>query len=250
MLGLQLAVAARTAQVSSASRRSFMALAAPTSTFLTPSRTLLRPCTPFSTTSLSRATTTTPSPSQPIHRPNTTTASNTTAEPLSQITWTQYFAFRKSRKNWERAGAILGGTLGFVGGGYYFAAVADFDPTQQILGIPDPTYVYVLGTIAIGAVMTIAGISVGSAAWRMSKSRQILRSLDSRDKEFFRRIQRHRPKEIAAVVPVPGGQGGMPDYYGEKIFSVKDYKEWLRRQKTFTAGRQRRLGHQPQHWDT
>lgn len=83
----------------------------------------------------------------------------------------------------------------------------------------------------------VAGVSVNRL---MALRREILQALDSRDREFFHRIQRHRPKEIASIVPVPGGQGGMPDYYGEKINSVADYRSWLKKQRRFRLTRGKR----------
>ncbi|KAI9104051.1 mitochondrial import protein Pam17-domain-containing protein [Phlyctochytrium arcticum] len=168
--------------------------------------------------------------------PRTPTSTSSTQVPPKETTdlpWRDYFALRRSRKNWERSGGVLGGLVGFVGGSYYFVAVADFDPTQQIMGLPDPTYLYIAGALAAAAGATVGGIILGGQGWRLAKSRQTLRALDIRDKDFFHRIQHHRPKEIAAVVPIPGSQSGMPDYYGEKILSVEDYRNWLQKQRKF-----------------
>ncbi|KAJ3083597.1 TIM23 complex component, partial [Quaeritorhiza haematococci] len=54
----------------------------------------------------------------------------------------------------------------------------------------------------------------------------ILEALDARDAEFFDRIARNRPQDIRTNLQNP-----LPDYYGEKIKSVKDYREWLKKQR-------------------
>ncbi|KAJ3023037.1 TIM23 complex component [Thoreauomyces humboldtii] len=162
----------------------------------------------------------------------------TTASPArNPISWHDYFALRKSRKNWERAGAVFGGTTGFVGGSYYFGAVAEFDPTRQLFGISDPVVGYVLATLAVGAGCGVTGLVGAGQIWRLTAKKGTMAGLDARDREFFHRIQRYRPKEIAAAVPVPTGRGAMPDYYGEKINSVADYKEWLKKQRQFIVSR-------------
>ncbi|KNC98743.1 uncharacterized protein SPPG_05723 [Spizellomyces punctatus DAOM BR117] len=176
--------------------------------------------------------------------PHTTRLASSSSNPTHAqptIPWREYFSLRKSRKNWERAGAITGGTGGFLGGAYYFGTVAEFDPTQQILGMQDPTLVYVLGAMAVAGLASFTGIVGAGQLWRLLKKRETLKALDLRDREFFHRIQRHRPKEIASVVPIPGSQSGMPDYYGEKINSVADYRSWLKKQRRFRITHSKRL---------
>ncbi|RKO93441.1 mitochondrial import protein Pam17, partial [Blyttiomyces helicus] len=150
------------------------------------------------------------------------------------LPWSTYFALRNSRKNAERAGGIVGALQGFLGGSYYFGAVMDFDPSQQILGLGDPTMLYIGGAFVVAGVGYFGGILAFGSIWRLTKSSADLKALDVRDRDFFHRIQRHRPQEIAAVVPtVPGVGGAMPDFYGEKIKSVADYRDWLRKQRKF-----------------
>ncbi|TPX53701.1 hypothetical protein PhCBS80983_g06219 [Powellomyces hirtus] len=191
------------------------------------------PVRPLANTTTTTTTTTLPSTS-------TTTSS---PPPRNPVSWHDYFLLRKSRKNWERAGALLGGVTGFVGGGYYFGAVMEFDPTQQLLGMPDPMMVYALGAVVVAAAASFAGILVGGQLWRLKTKRTIIQGLDACDREFFHRIQRNRPKEIAAATPIPFGsesQSGMPDYYGEKINSVADYRAWLKKQRMFNVTRSKR----------
>ena len=46
------------------------------------------------------------------------------------------------------------------------------------------------------------------------------------DKRFYTHIQNNRTD--AALQSL---NGGLPDYYGEKIYSVTDYRAWLKKQR-------------------
>ncbi|KAJ3109271.1 hypothetical protein HDU97_007765 [Phlyctochytrium planicorne] len=134
------------------------------------------------------------------HRARSSVASS----PESLITWTEYFRLRKSKKVGERIGGIIGGVLGLTVSGYYFFAVAEFDPTEPIWIFPDPSLAYGLGIFIIGGV--VAG----------------------RDKEFFNRIQAKRPTEVKLSIDTPA-----PDYYGESVTSIKEYRAWLKKQRAY-----------------
>lgn len=89
---------------------------------------------------------------------------------ISGINWKQFFYFRSQKRSWERVSALVGGTCGSFGAGYYFFSVADFDPTQPLLGLPDPTLAYVAGALVCGAVATASSLQFGGILWRMSKN--------------------------------------------------------------------------------
>ena len=57
--------------------------------------------------------------------------------------------------------------------------------------------------------------------------------LPQKDRDFYHRISKHRsdPTGQSATNPVP-------DYYGERIFSVKGYKQWLKDQRKFKKKRE------------
>ncbi len=89
---------------------------------------------------------------------------------MSGITWKEFFYYRSQKRIWERVGALVGGTLGSFGAGYYFFSVADFDPTQPLLGLPDPTIAYIAGAMCCGAIATASSLQFGGVLWRMSKT--------------------------------------------------------------------------------
>lgn len=49
-----------------------------------------------------------------------------------------------------------------------------------------------------------------------------------KEKSFYGRIKRYRADPSAS-----SPQNPIPDYYGEKIASVKDYRRWLKDQRAF-----------------
>lgn len=55
-----------------------------------------------------------------------------------------------------------------------------------------------------------------------------------KEKSFYARIKRYRADPSAS-----SPQNPIPDYYGEKIASVKDYRRWLKDQRTFNRKKDR-----------
>ena len=54
-----------------------------------------------------------------------------------------------------------------------------------------------------------------------------------KEKDFYQHIKRHRVDPSSQSVSNP-----VPDYYGEKIDSLKAYRQWLKDQRAFTRKRQ------------
>jgi len=73
----------------------------------------------------------------------------------------------------------------------------------------------------------LVGPSIGATAWRITH-RRVLPLIELKDKEFHNRIVKNRvdPSRQSAMNPVP-------DYYGENIGSLHDYRRWLRDQAKF-----------------
>ncbi|KAF8938340.1 TIM23 complex component [Dissophora ornata] len=158
------------------------------------------------------------------------TATRTAAEPAPQaaagetMEWNTYFAFRRSRRNYERVFMAPCALVGLVGAGYYFAQ-QDFDPTP-IFGM-DQFMVYSIGTVAAGVVGLAAGPVVGNMVFRAANSKA-KPLVDRMDKEFFKHIVKNRADPSANSVRNP-----IPDFYGEKIKSVSEYRAWLRKQREY-----------------
>ena len=59
---------------------------------------------------------------------------------------------------------------------------------------------------------------------------------EQKEREFFGRIKRYRVDPSSSSISNP-----VPDYYGEKIGSVRDYRRWLKDQRAFNLKRGRML---------
>ncbi|OAQ22836.1 mitochondrial import protein Pam17 [Linnemannia elongata AG-77] len=138
--------------------------------------------------------------------------------------WNTYFALRKTRRNYERAFMVPSALVSLLGAGYYFAQ-RDFDPTP-IFGM-DQVIVYGIGTVAAGLVGLAMGPVIGNSVFRAANSRA-KPLVDRMDTEFLKHIARNRADPAANSISNP-----IPDYYGEKIKSVSEYRAWLRKQREF-----------------
>jgi len=167
------------------------------------------------------------SPSSPSSKPSYLTSSQT-ARPksLNPMSWSTYLSLRRSQRTYGLLASIpttlVGGAIGFVA----FATVEVDDPTQMIFGM-DPLWVYGIATVTCLGLGYLIGPIVGTTVWR-SVHRNKLADMDKMEKEFHRHIVKNRvdPSRQSVANPVP-------DYYGEKIGSLKQYRQWLRDQNAY-----------------
>ncbi|QSL64090.1 hypothetical protein MERGE_000245 [Pneumocystis wakefieldiae] len=121
------------------------------------------------------------------------------------LSWNEFLYLRRQNL---RSGLIASIPSSFVGLslGYFYFATIQVDPTQTIFGI-DPFVVYLLATLASGG-----------AGWLLGRP-----IVQEKERDFFLHIQKNRvdPRYQSINNPVP-------DYYGEKIGSLSDYRRWLR----------------------
>ncbi|KAI0807916.1 mitochondrial import protein Pam17 [Fomes fomentarius] len=139
--------------------------------------------------------------------------------------WQEYLAIRKRKRRWETAVTIPTTIGGFVGGISYFGNL-EMDPSKPIFNI-DPMFVYGAATLGCAGLGYLVGPVIGSSIWRLTH-RRLMRLIEKRDKEFHQHIVKNRvdPTAQSATNPVP-------DYYGEKIGSLHDYRQWLKDQAKF-----------------
>ncbi|KAK2466640.1 hypothetical protein APHAL10511_000898 [Amanita phalloides] len=140
---------------------------------------------------------------------------------VSNLSWNGYLAIRHNK----RAVTIPCAILGFAGGIVYFGT-READALKPIMGI-DPFFFYGICTVACGGAGWLTGPSLGTAIWRMTH-RRLLPLIDARDREFYSRIAKNR---VDASLQTPTQP--VPDYYGEKIGSLHQYRQWLRDQTKY-----------------
>ncbi|KAK4616198.1 Presequence translocated-associated motor subunit pam17, mitochondrial [Fulvia fulva] len=144
------------------------------------------------------------------------------------LTWNRFFDLRKKRR-WINLGCS--GITAFTAISLVtpILAAQDLDSWgAQISGL-DPIIVLGISTAAVAAGGWLCGPSFGSAMFSMWAARRGWNKLIAeKEKSFYARIKRYRADPSAS-----SPQNPIPDYYGEKISSVKDYRRWLKDQKAF-----------------
>ncbi|KAJ7171920.1 Pam17-domain-containing protein [Mycena filopes] len=146
-------------------------------------------------------------------------------ETVKNVNWVEYFAIRRRRRQWQTAFTIPCAMLGFFGGSFYFGSLST-DPTKPIMGI-DPMMFYGGCTMLCMGAGYVVGPSLGSAVWRVV-NRNSVAQIDALDREFFKHVARNRVDASLQSATSP-----VPDYYGEKIGSLREYKQWLRDQAKY-----------------
>ncbi|PWN97781.1 mitochondrial import protein Pam17, partial [Tilletiopsis washingtonensis] len=101
------------------------------------------------------------------------------------------------------------------------------DPTTPpMLGI-DPVYLYAAATLACGGLGYLVGPSIGTFFWNVVHKRD-RKNVEAMDSVFWSKIERNRVDPSRQTM-----QNRLPDFYGEKIASIPQYRQWLRDQAAF-----------------
>lgn len=148
------------------------------------------------------------------------------------MNWNDFFRFRKRFVWFKRSVGGVPALFGFFAAEGALLSLPVFDPTQPVFGI-DPLVLVGIGT-AVGSVASFAtGSALVGTLWRLF-NRQRAAQIDAMQRDFYHRITQHR----ANVPPNPTQLNFSFDYYGEKIGSVREYRQWLRRQRQMIQERQ------------
>lgn len=142
------------------------------------------------------------------------------------LTWNQFFQLRKRRRYLGVASSVFTALFASATAFQYFAnLVIDFD--QQFMGI-EMQWIYLAGIVASGFFGWLLGPLVGNGVFNLAiGSRGPL--FHQMDNVFLRHISRNQPNPTKHNV----NTNPLPDYYGEKIGSIHDYRQWLREGRLF-----------------
>ncbi|KAK5132279.1 hypothetical protein LTR08_009267 [Meristemomyces frigidus] len=173
--------------------------------------------TPTATTTTSRQASSTPAP-----------------PPAELLTWNRFFDLRRKRRYVNLVASLVTA----------FASVAVIGPivAQQDLdtwgaqasGL-DPFIVLGIAGIAIGAGGWLCGPSIGSGMFGLWAGRRGWnKAIAGKEKKFYARVVKHRADPSSS-----SPQNPIPDYYGEKIGSLKDYRRWLKDQRAYNLKKNR-----------
>ncbi|PVF92785.1 mitochondrial import protein Pam17 [Serendipita vermifera] len=143
------------------------------------------------------------------------------SESKDTLSWSDYLTIRGRKRKWELATTIPITSAAAAGGFSYFGV-----HTPQFMGL-DPLLMCILATAGVSGLGYLIGPVIGSQMWRLTH-RKTMSLIEDKDREFHQHIRRNRvdPSTQSTTNPVP-------DFYGEKIGSMKEYRQWLRDQARY-----------------
>ncbi|OMJ13955.1 Presequence translocated-associated motor subunit pam17, mitochondrial [Smittium culicis] len=89
----------------------------------------------------------------------------------------------------------------------------------------DPMFTISACVLVCGALGFTAGGIFGRTLWKLMNRRELTR-MDIKEKVYFEHIQNNRSDPRLSSYRNP-----LPDYYGERVTSVKGYRTWLKKQR-------------------
>ncbi|KLT38796.1 mitochondrial import protein Pam17 [Cutaneotrichosporon oleaginosum] len=146
------------------------------------------------------------------------------------MTWSEYLAMRKRRRQWSTLTTIPTSIGGLMAGASYCAQHSMTAEGATIFGL-DPMIMYGAGTVGAMALGYLVGPAIGNTVFSLTHpklSKGNPSPLEVMDREFFTRIKERRADPSRQSVNNPA-----PDYYGEKIVSLQAYRRWLKDQKAY-----------------
>ncbi|KAI4241910.1 MAG: hypothetical protein L6R40_004309 [Gallowayella cf. fulva] len=186
------------------------------------------------------------------------------------LTWNTYLSLRRLRRRYSLLASLLTSTSTTAIGLITIERNMDALGTMlgSIFGV-DPIFMLGIATVATGGVGWLLGPFVGEGVFRMVYRREwgrmaevslyynfshspktlpplrsspLPKTLNStntphplkpqKEKDFYFRIRKHRVDPSLASYSNP-----LPDYYGEKIGSVQDFRTWMRDQRAYNRKR-------------
>ncbi|KAI8632524.1 Pam17-domain-containing protein [Xylariaceae sp. FL1651] len=166
----------------------------------------------------------------PASASTTNSPAGASDQPAPKLDWNTFFQLRKTRRRFQLASSLLtmavGGTAGAM-------LLVNLNMDWLLSKVPmDPFFALGIITLSFAGLGWLAGPSLGSALFYMSK-RGVKRPMAVKESEFFNRIKKNR------VDPSNSSLSGnaVPDFYGEKISSVAGYRQWLKDQRAFNKKR-------------
>ena len=163
------------------------------------------------------------SSSAPVVRPLSTKAESSATKAASSekgLTWTKFFQLKRRQRKINIVSSVFTAILG-CNISWSYLSTMQIDPTQMIFGF-DPLVVISAGLVASGTLGYLCGPLFGSQVFKIANSKY-LSEFNAKNKDFLRHIKKNRVDASSQSFTNP-----VPDYYGEKIGSIKAYRQWLR----------------------
>lgn len=145
---------------------------------------------------------------------------STSASTSSPLSWVEFFKLKKSNNRLNTATSVVTGLGGALITLTYLGNI-EIDVEKPIMGL-DPFMVLGGAIILGGGVGYLLGPFIGTSAFN-AINKKSLSQFKIKDKVFLSKIKNNRVDPSSQSFSNP-----VPDYYGERIYSLKDYKQWLR----------------------
>ncbi|ODQ63635.1 Pam17-domain-containing protein [Nadsonia fulvescens var. elongata DSM 6958] len=145
-------------------------------------------------------------------------------------TWPEFFAYRVQIRRSSVLASILSGLVGGLMGWSYIGMI-EIDPTKEIMGF-DPFMVHGAGLVVAICFCSMFGPSINDVCLRLFQNTKY-KQYQIKNSQFLKRIAKNRVDPSLQSLSNP-----VPDYYGEKINSLKEYRGWLRDCNTHRRKRQ------------
>ncbi|QPG76849.1 hypothetical protein FOA43_004243 [Brettanomyces nanus] len=160
--------------------------------------------------------------SKKVHRAGNTEGLSTEEIKLSRkLNWEQFLSLRWTQRRISIGSSVVGSMIAMAFAWMYVSS-KEIDPTETIFGL-DAFTVYIGGIMCTGVFGYLLGPPLlGDTLFNLTH-RSIMKPYMIKQKLFLRHIGKMRVDASRQSMNNP-----VPDYYGEKISSLKDYRQWLR----------------------
>ncbi|KAM9895644.1 hypothetical protein OXX69_010927 [Metschnikowia pulcherrima] len=139
---------------------------------------------------------------------------------VGTMNWVDFFKLRKESKRINVVASSLTSLAGAFATLTYLGNV-EIDVEKPIWGL-DP-FMVMGGVVIVGGVAGyLMGPTIGVKLFNMKNSK-VLPDFMVKEQNFLQRVQRNRVDPSSQSFSNP-----VPDYYGERIYSLDNYKQWLR----------------------
>ena len=136
------------------------------------------------------------------------------------LNWVEYFALKKQNNRVNVAASVVTGAIGGVVT-LNLLGNMEIDVEKPIMGF-DPIVVMGGAVVLGGGFGYLLGPFLGTAVFKVfNKSK--LNGFRAKDQVFLQKIRAKRVDPSSQSFSNP-----VPDYYGERIYSLNNYKQWLR----------------------
>ncbi|KAF2644361.1 Pam17-domain-containing protein [Massarina eburnea CBS 473.64] len=157
------------------------------------------------------------------------------SSPAAQLTWNDFLALRRTRRKISVVSSGVTSIATLYAGLRVFVENGYDSSLSAMLGL-DPLVVTGMSAVGMMAAGWLIGPIFGGAVFNL-RYRASRGEILSKEREFYSRIKNHRVDPTSSSMANP-----VPDYYGEKIGSVADYRRWLKDQRAFNLKRGAYMG--------